>query len=118
MVDHLISSVWQAKKLKGKAKAMVVTRNIECAIRYPFAIRTALQEAHPHLQRNIFKQLLRVGSEETDRSLFVTTHSPNIASVSPLKSMVVLRNSTSGTIGHSLAKLELSVGDMRTYNAT
>ncbi len=46
MVDHFMSQVWQAKKLKGKAKAMVVTRNIECAIRYFFAIRTALQEAN------------------------------------------------------------------------
>jgi len=46
MVDHFMSNVWQAKKLKGKAKAMVVTRNIESAIRYFFAIRTALQEAN------------------------------------------------------------------------
>jgi len=46
MVDHFTSSVWQAKKLKGKAKAMVVTRNIECAIRYFFAIRTALKETN------------------------------------------------------------------------
>lgn len=46
MVDHFMSNIWQAKKLKGKAKAMVVTRNIECAIRYFFAIRTALQEAN------------------------------------------------------------------------
>lgn len=46
MVDHFISNVWQAKKLKGKAKAMVVTRNIECAVRYFFAIRSALQDAN------------------------------------------------------------------------
>ena len=46
MVDHFAASVWQAKKLKGKAKAMVVTRNIECAIRYFFAIRAALKEAN------------------------------------------------------------------------
>lgn len=46
MVDHFTASVWQAKKLKGKAKAMVVTRNIECAIRYFFAIRAALKEAN------------------------------------------------------------------------
>ena len=46
MVDHFTASVWQAKKLKGKAKAMVVTRNIECAIRYFFAIRTALKEVN------------------------------------------------------------------------
>ncbi|MCB5195706.1 type I restriction endonuclease subunit R [Deefgea salmonis] len=46
MVDHFMTKVWQAKKLKGKAKAMVVTRNIECAIRYFFAIRAELQAAN------------------------------------------------------------------------
>lgn len=46
MVDHFINNVWQTKKLKGKAKAMVVTRNIECAVRYFFAIRAALQDAN------------------------------------------------------------------------
>ncbi len=60
MVDHFISSVWQAKKLKGKAKAMVVTRNIECAIRYFFAIRTALQEANAP-----FKALVAFSGEKT-----------------------------------------------------
>ena len=45
MVDHFLSNVVQAKKLKGKAKAMVITRNIECAIRYYLAIRAALKEA-------------------------------------------------------------------------
>ncbi|TDP79293.1 type I restriction enzyme R subunit [Aquabacterium commune] len=60
MVDHFMSSVWQAKKLKGKAKAMVVTRNIECAIRYFFAIRTALQEANAP-----FKALVAFSGEKT-----------------------------------------------------
>lgn len=46
MVDHFVTNVWQAKKLKGKAKAMVVTRNIECAIRYFFAIRNELKDKH------------------------------------------------------------------------
>lgn len=44
MVDHFISSVWQKKKLKGKAKAMVVTQSINSAIRYFFAIRKELNE--------------------------------------------------------------------------
>ena len=44
MVDHFIENVWQAKKLKGKAKAMVVTRNIESAIRYYFKIRDELNK--------------------------------------------------------------------------
>ena len=60
MVDHFMSSVWQTKKLKGKAKAMVVTRNIECAIRYFFAIRTALQEANAP-----FKALVAFSGEKT-----------------------------------------------------
>lgn len=60
MVDHFISNVWQAKKLKGKAKAMVVTRNIESAIRYFFAIRTALQEANAP-----FKALVAFSGEKT-----------------------------------------------------
>jgi len=42
MVDHFMSCVWKAKKLKGKAKAMVVTHDIASAIRYFFAIRAAL----------------------------------------------------------------------------
>jgi type I restriction enzyme R subunit len=60
MVDHFMSNVWQAKKLKGKAKAMVVTRNIECAIRYFFAICTALQEANAP-----FKALVAFSGEKT-----------------------------------------------------
>jgi type I restriction enzyme R subunit len=34
MLDHFTSSVVNTKKLKGKAKAMVVTQSIESAIRY------------------------------------------------------------------------------------
>ena len=43
MLGHFLEQVYQAKKLKGKAKAMVVTRSIESAIRYYFAIREILQ---------------------------------------------------------------------------
>lgn len=42
MVNHFIEQVWKSKKLKGHAKAMIVTRNIESAIRYFFAIREIL----------------------------------------------------------------------------
>ncbi|MBD1847613.1 type I restriction endonuclease subunit R [Cyanobacteria bacterium FACHB-63] len=43
MVSHFIEQVWKSKKLKGHAKAMVVTRSIESAIRYFFAIREILK---------------------------------------------------------------------------
>ncbi|MGM0440366.1 MAG: type I restriction endonuclease subunit R [Chlamydiota bacterium] len=45
MLDHFIQNVVNAKKLKGKAKGMVVTQNIESAIRYYKAI-TKLLEQH------------------------------------------------------------------------
>lgn len=44
MLEHFITKVYNTKKLKGKAKAMVVTQNIESAIRYYIAIRDLLKE--------------------------------------------------------------------------
>jgi putative ATP-dependent endonuclease of OLD family len=66
---------------------------------------------HPHLQRNIFQKLLAVPPDEP-RALFVTTHSPNIASVAKLKSIVLLRSTEHGTQGFSLAQLNLSPTDL------
>ncbi len=42
--EHFSSKVFSTKKLKGKAKAMVVTQNIESAIRYYLALRGILKE--------------------------------------------------------------------------
>lgn len=44
MLDHFLSSVYKPKKLKGKAKAMVVTQSIESAIRYYKALQTLLKD--------------------------------------------------------------------------
>lgn len=44
MLEHFISKVYNTKKLKGKAKAMVVTQNIESAIRYYLAIKQILKD--------------------------------------------------------------------------
>jgi type I restriction enzyme, R subunit len=44
MLDHFITKVVNTKKLKGKAKAMVVTQSIESAIRYYLAIQKQLKE--------------------------------------------------------------------------
>ena len=43
MVDHFIHKVVNTKKLKGKAKGIVVTQSIESAIHYFFAIRKILE---------------------------------------------------------------------------
>ncbi len=48
---------------------------------------------HPQVQRVLFRYLLESGTP-----LFVTTHSPHIASVTPLPSVVVLRSTTGSTI--------------------
>lgn len=44
MLDHFVNKVVNPKKLKGKAKAMVVTQSIESAINYYFAIQNLLYQ--------------------------------------------------------------------------
>jgi type I restriction enzyme, R subunit len=43
MLEHFISKVYNTKLLKGKGKAMVVTQNIESAIRYYLSLKQILQ---------------------------------------------------------------------------
>ena len=45
MLEHFIQHVVNTKKLKGKAKGMIVTQNIESAIRYYKAIDRLLEQA-------------------------------------------------------------------------
>lgn len=63
---------------------------------------------HPHLQRSIFQKLFAPDPNGV-QGLLVTTHSPSIASVAPLGTVVVLKTSASaGTQGYSLARLKLT----------
>lgn len=61
---------------------------------------------HPQLQRSIFHRLL--GKRSKERGIIVTTHSPNIASVAPLKDILVLRKHGNQSLGYSLARLGLA----------
>jgi type I restriction enzyme, R subunit len=62
MLEHFIPKIVNTKKLRGKAKGLVVTQNIETAIRYHKAI-TRLLEAHG----NPFKALVSFsGTKEVD----------------------------------------------------
>jgi type I restriction enzyme, R subunit len=62
MLEHFIPQVVNAKKLRGKAKGMVVTQNIETAIRYYKAISRILEE-----RGNPFKVLVAFsGTKEVD----------------------------------------------------
>jgi len=62
---------------------------------------------HPHLQRRIFNRLFTENAQEP-RGLFLTTHSPNIASIAPLQSIVLLKETVRGTQAFSLAHLNLA----------
>lgn len=62
MLEHFIPQVVNSKKLKGKAKGMVVTQNIETAIRYYKAITRLLDK-----QGNPFKAAIAFsGTKEVD----------------------------------------------------
>ena len=60
MFEHFFESVFRPKLLKGKAKAMVVTQDIESAIRYYFAFKKLLKKAY-----NPFKILIAFSGTKT-----------------------------------------------------
>ncbi len=60
MLDHFIPQVVSAKKLRGKAKGMIITQNIESAIRYYKAVAKLLDD-----QGNPFKALIAFSGEKT-----------------------------------------------------
>lgn len=67
---------------------------------------------HPHLQRKVFQKLFSQNIDE-QRGLFLTTHSPNIASVAPLHSIVLLKATMNkGSSAFSLAHLNLGANDL------
>lgn len=60
IVEHFISKVYNTKKLKGKAKAMVITQNIESAIRYYIAIKQIIKD-----KGNPFKVAIAFSGKKT-----------------------------------------------------
>jgi putative ATP-dependent endonuclease of OLD family len=63
---------------------------------------------HPHVQRVLFHHLL-----QDDRALLVTTHSPHIASVAPLRSLLLLRETSGATKGYDVRAAGLSEAQER-----
>ena len=64
---------------------------------------------HPHLQRLLFRDFLR-----REAPIILTTHSPHVASVAPLTSILLLRDAgrSNGSDGKSVVEAALSVQEI------
>ena len=66
---------------------------------------------HPHLQRSVYRHLFESvqGGEDRPLSVFLTTHSPHIASVAPITSLLLLKDKgEQGSAGYSSATAGLT----------
>ena len=71
---------------------------------------------HPQLQRSVFKKLL--GGADPSQALVVTSHSPTLAAVTPLRSIIQLKTREGSTHAFSLAQLPVTpdeLDDVETY---
>jgi putative ATP-dependent endonuclease of OLD family len=77
---------------------------------------------HPHLQRLVYRDFLRPrahkdqpededGVQRTHQTILLTTHSPHIVSVAPLRSIVLLRRSPGQECTEAVSTARIQLGD-------
>ncbi|MCY4372309.1 MAG: AAA family ATPase [Spirochaetaceae bacterium] len=119
------ASLGSANVLYLTLKALGLDQSVAEEQRYHtfLAIEEPEAHLHPHLQRLVYRDLLRSSGERSDAApitVILTTHSPHIVSVAPLDSIVLLRKTHDGrsSEGVSTAELELDaavVTDLERY---
>jgi len=86
---------------------LATRRTKEAILDSVLAVEEPEAHLHPVLQRQLFRALLRA-----ETALAVTTHSPHIAAVSPLSSLILLRATVGeGAIAANTANVELTSGE-------
>lgn len=110
------ASLGTANLLFLTLKALELERAVKAGERsHTFlAIEEPEAHLHPHVQRLVYRHYLGVDGDAPENvTTMLTTHSPHIASVAPLRSIVLLREDPSykATVITSAAKVELTDDD-------